>query len=47
MHKHMCARIKLLTCVDLVNTKNSAKIVKEVLKLYYMTGSLYSNTPSS
>jgi hypothetical protein len=40
MHKHMCARIKFHTCVDSVNTKNSAKSVKEVLKLYYMTVSL-------
>jgi hypothetical protein len=38
--KHMCARIKLHTCVDSVNTKNSAKRVKEVLWLYYMTDSL-------
>jgi hypothetical protein len=43
----MCAGIKFHTCIDSVNTKNSAKSVKEVLKLYYMTDNLYSNTPSS
>jgi hypothetical protein len=33
----MCARIKLHTCIDLVNTKTQCKSVKEVLNIYYMT----------
>jgi hypothetical protein len=35
--EHMCARIKLHTCIDAVNTKTQCKSVKRVLKLYYMT----------
>jgi hypothetical protein len=35
--EHMCARIKLHTCVDSVYTKTQCKSVKRVLKLYYTT----------
>jgi hypothetical protein len=37
MQEYMCARIKVYTCVDSVNTKTQCKSVKEVLNIYYMT----------
>jgi hypothetical protein len=33
----MCARIKVHTCIDSVNTKTQCKNLKEVLNIYYMT----------
>jgi hypothetical protein len=37
MQEYMCARIKLHTCIDPVNTKTQCKSVKRVLNIYYMT----------
>jgi hypothetical protein len=46
--EHMCARIKLHTCVDsVVYTKTQCKSVKGVLKLYYMTECLQIVTKAS
>jgi hypothetical protein len=37
MQEYLCARIKLHTCIDSVNTKTQCKRVKRVLNIYYMT----------
>jgi hypothetical protein len=43
----MCARIKLHTCIDLVNTKNSAKGVQRAFNIYYKTECLKNVTKAS
>jgi hypothetical protein len=35
--EYMCAKIKVHTCIDLVNTKTQCKSIKEVLTIYYMS----------
>jgi hypothetical protein len=44
MQEYMCARNKLHTCIDSVNTKNTVQIVKRVLNIYYMTECLNLTT---